>query len=159
GVGHDDAGERLDGGALAGAVRADVADELAGFDRERDPVERAHGAVAAAREAAHGAPEAGPPLGDPVRLHQVLDDDLRHRYRHSQTSSITRWPASESSTSTSRAGLPRNRDTSSVTSRSVSPPGRSALAAATGLAPPYGFCCASTAHSSIRSCASVPPPR
>ncbi len=37
---HQDAGEHLDGGRLAGAVRADVADGLARLDGERQPVDR-----------------------------------------------------------------------------------------------------------------------
>ena len=39
---HEDPGEHLDRRRLAGAVRADVADALAGPDGERDPVHRPH---------------------------------------------------------------------------------------------------------------------
>ncbi len=49
--------QALDGGGLAGAVRAEQAEDLAGADLEADAVDGVHGAVA---------------------LAQILNDDLCH---------------------------------------------------------------------------------
>ena len=59
-------GQHLHGRRLAGAVRADVADELAGLDPEADPVDRAHLAPLAADPAALDAEREG--LLDAVEL-------------------------------------------------------------------------------------------
>ena len=57
-TGHQDAGEHLDGGGLAGAVGADVADHLAAVDREADAVHRGDGAVLAHEKILDRAPDA-----------------------------------------------------------------------------------------------------
>ena len=49
GVGADQGGQHPDGGRLAGSVGAEQAEDLAGSDAERDPVDRLHGAEADAQ--------------------------------------------------------------------------------------------------------------
>ena len=83
GVGPVDAGEQLQQRALAGAVAADDAEELALADLEGDAVERLQLAVLARREGMHGPLfERVDPLGrDPEGLVQVLDLDRERRAR------------------------------------------------------------------------------
>ena len=101
-LGHEDAGQHLDRRRLAGAVRADVADDRAALDRERDPVD------GAARRAARGA--AGPPsparrsasrpssssmtgsaTGAPVVPHGIPPDARRRRATASTATSGDRY--------------------------------------------------------------------
>ena len=74
-------GEHLQRGGLAGAVRAEEADDLAGLDLEGDPVDGAHLAVLAADEALDGSAKPRLPLGDEEGLVQAGDADggLGHR--------------------------------------------------------------------------------
>ena len=54
GRGHEDAGQHLDRGRLAGAIRAEVAEQLAALDAERDVLDRIDdNALAAEAPAAH----------------------------------------------------------------------------------------------------------
>jgi hypothetical protein len=78
GLGDEDPGQDLDRRGLAGAVRADVADQLALPDAEADPVQRADLAGPAPREPPDRAPGPGPTLRHAERLDQVLGDDLGH---------------------------------------------------------------------------------
>ena len=74
----EDAGEDLDGGRFPRPVRADEAQQLAGLEREADPVERFDGAHAAMEQTLERAKGAGVALGDAVALGQLANEDLRH---------------------------------------------------------------------------------
>ena len=71
----EQAGEHLQRRRLAGAVRAEEADDLARRDLEGDRVDSAHLTRRAADEAAHGGAQAGLALGDEERLVQIGDAD------------------------------------------------------------------------------------
>ena len=73
----EQAREHLQRRGLAGAVRAEEADALAGVDGERQLVDGAHGRVLAMEERAHRGPGAGGALVDAVLLDQLVDLDLR----------------------------------------------------------------------------------
>jgi hypothetical protein len=75
---HQDAGEHLDRGGLAGAIRADVADHLARSDSERHVVHRADMAVLARQQRPHRAEPALAPHRDGKRLSQMFHFDQRH---------------------------------------------------------------------------------
>ena len=77
-VRHEDAGEDLDGGGLAGAVGADVGDQLPPLYGEGDAFEGGHRAVAPADQSAHGTPRAGGALSDAESLVEVFDVDKWH---------------------------------------------------------------------------------
>ena len=66
-------GEHLQRRRLAGAVRAEEADDLALADLEADVVDRAHLAVLAADEAPDGRAQPRLPLGDEEGLVQLGD--------------------------------------------------------------------------------------
>jgi hypothetical protein len=72
---HQDAGQHLDRGGLAGAVGAEVADQLALLDVEADAVDRAGDGVLPGEEGAHPAEEARPPPRGTELFHQVPDPD------------------------------------------------------------------------------------
>jgi len=69
--------EHLQRRRLAGAVRAEEADDLAGLKLEGDLVHRAHLTVLPAEEALDGSTEPRVPLGDEERLVQAGDADGR----------------------------------------------------------------------------------
>ena len=73
----EQAGEHLQRRRLAGAVRAEEADDLARLDLERDHVDRTHLAGLAADEALDGSAQPRLPLGDEEGLVQVGDADGR----------------------------------------------------------------------------------
>ena len=71
----EQAGEHLQRRRLAGAVRAEEADDLTRLDLERDHVDRTHLAVLATDEALDGSTEPRLPLGDEECLVEVGDAD------------------------------------------------------------------------------------
>ena len=76
-AGDQNAGQHLDRGRLAGAVRPQAADHLAALDPERHVAHGAHLAVLAVHQRAHRAEQPAPMLGHAKRLFQPLTVDAR----------------------------------------------------------------------------------
>ena len=77
-AGHvEETGQHLEGRRLAGAVRAEEADDLAGLDLERDAVDSANLAHLAAHETLRRRLQALVALGDLEDLQQAVDVDRR----------------------------------------------------------------------------------
>src|SRR5580658_8403738 len=73
-----DAGENLDGGGFARAVRADEAHQLAAFEGKTYSLEGFDGAIAAMEQSGERAQRAGFAFGNAIRFRQILDKNLRH---------------------------------------------------------------------------------
>ena len=74
---HQNAGEHLDGGRFAGAVRADVADHFAALDRKPDAVHRRHRAVITNEKILNRAPHPLPPPERAEVLAKIVYVDKR----------------------------------------------------------------------------------
>ena len=74
--GMQQAAHDLEGGGLAGAVGSQEADDLAAVDLERDSVDGADEAVAAAHDAAQRGAQSAGAFGDDVVLDEVADGDV-----------------------------------------------------------------------------------
>src|SRR5204862_5473197 len=71
----EEARQHLERGRLAGAVRAEEPDDLAGLDVERDRVDRMYLPPRSSEETLRGGPQAGLALGHAEDLAQVGDAD------------------------------------------------------------------------------------
>src|SRR5258707_1014941 len=67
------------GGGFSCAVRSDESEQLAAFEREADSLERLDDAIAALEQTLNTAPRAGRAFGNPIRLGQIFNQNLRHR--------------------------------------------------------------------------------
>ena len=77
-AGHQDTGEHLDGGGLARAVDADVADHLTRFDQEANPIDSENVFVARPKERLERAGDAGIFFDDAIDFAEFLNLNEGH---------------------------------------------------------------------------------
>src|SRR5262249_9785997 len=70
--------EELNGGRLAGAVGAEIANQLASIDAKADPIDRMRDGVLACKQRPQGAQESGLPFRCPKFFADPLDLDQGH---------------------------------------------------------------------------------